>query len=100
IMHYLNERKDAQRKWREAAIYKILRNPIYYGCFSYYDIEIENHSPAIISKELFHRASKKRANSEGKETSIFLIEKGCILNAIVFLLTQVVAQEQGEYTIT
>ena len=76
IMQYLNERKDAQRKWREAAIYKILRNPIYYGCFSYYDIEIENHSPAIISKELFHRASKKRANSARKRNIYLFDRKG------------------------
>lgn len=76
IMHYLNEKKGNNRIWREAALYKILRNPIYYGCFSYYDVEIENHSPAIITKELFHRASRKRNNSARKKNIYLFDRKG------------------------
>lgn len=75
-MHYLNEKKGNKRIWREAALYKILRNPIYYGCFSYYDVEIENHSPAIITKELFHLASKKRNNTARKKNIYLFDRKG------------------------
>lgn len=77
IMKYLNEGFDQKRKWREQAIYKILRNPIYYGCFAYYGVEIENHSPAIVSKDIFIIANKVGRKGVAK-TNVYLFDRKCI----------------------
>ena len=44
-------------KWDEDIVSKMIRNPIYYGCFKADWICIENQQPAFVSKELAEKAN-------------------------------------------
>ena len=64
LVQYLKANYKDVIYWHQMAIWRIVRNNIYYGCFSFRNYQIENHSPAIITKELFDEAqfaiSKRR----------------------------------------
>lgn len=59
LLNDLRRNKVKGRIWGEATLWRLLRNHIYYGTFKWRDYEIENHSPAIISKELFDLVQKQ-----------------------------------------
>lgn len=53
----LDKERAGGMRWDESAIVKIIRNPIYWGCFSskwYYQ---ENHQPAYVTRELAELAN-------------------------------------------
>lgn len=52
----LSEKKQG-KSFTEPVIRKIRSNKIYYGAFELYDVILDNHSPAIISKDLFDRVN-------------------------------------------
>lgn len=60
----LNGEKAAGRSWNETMISKILDNKIYYGTFSRFGEEYENHTVPIIDKELYELAHDRL---EGKK---------------------------------
>ncbi|MDD6258987.1 MAG: recombinase family protein [Erysipelotrichaceae bacterium] len=53
----MQKEKTGGRIWASDSVYKLIENPIYYGKLEYRGIIIENHSPAIISKELWEAAN-------------------------------------------
>lgn len=55
----LNQNHTCNIAWTENRIYKIIYNPIYYGMLERGELHIENHSPAIVSKELWEQANKQ-----------------------------------------
>lgn len=44
--------------------YRILKNKIYYGCFAYFGVELEDHSPAINDKVLWEQQTLKSNNQK------------------------------------
>ena len=60
----LNGEKAAGRSWNETVISKILDNKIYYGTFSRFGQEYDNHTVPIIDKELYELAHDRL---EGKK---------------------------------
>ena len=64
VVQYLKANYKDVKHWHQMAVWRIIRNHIYYGCFSFRNYQIENHSPAIITEELFDDAqfaiSKRR----------------------------------------
>lgn len=50
----------------ESLVRKLKRNKIYYGCFELYGFSFENHSPAIISKDLFDKVNSSQRFSISK----------------------------------
>lgn len=59
LQNDFRKRKVKGRVWGEATLWRILRNHIYYGTFKWRDYEIVDHSPSIITKELFDLAQKQ-----------------------------------------
>lgn len=55
----LNQTGAGNVKWTVDRIYKTIRNPIYYGTLEYKSLHIENHSPAIISEDLWNKANSQ-----------------------------------------
>lgn len=53
----LNQSNAGGIKWSVDRIYKIIKNPLYYGMLEYKGLRIENHTPAIVSKELWDKAN-------------------------------------------
>lgn len=59
LQNKLRKNSIKGRVWGEATLWRILRNHIYYGTFKWRDYEIADHSPAIISKELFFKVQEQ-----------------------------------------
>lgn len=55
----LNQSNAGNTKWTVEKIYKTIRNPLYYGMLEYKELRIENHTPAIVSKDLWDRANSQ-----------------------------------------
>lgn len=55
-----NKDKVMDKHWTDNSIQAIFNNPIYYGTFRFHDLEIENHTIPIISKELYIAAHKSQ----------------------------------------
>lgn len=71
VLEYLNQTLPPSRGaelWSFQTLYQILKNRVYAGEYSYGKGEIikEDFYPAIISKELFERAQRKRSENWGK----------------------------------
>lgn len=60
IAKLFNKEKVMGKYWTDFAVRRIFNNPIYYGAFRFRDIYIENHTEAIISKELYMAAHKSQ----------------------------------------
>lgn len=58
IAKLFNKDKVMGLYWTDVAVRRIFNNPIYCGTFQFRDICIENHTEAIISKELYEAAHK------------------------------------------
>ena len=56
---YLNQKNVCEGGWTANKIYKIIHNPIYYGTLNFGNLHLENHSPAIVDKELWDQANSK-----------------------------------------
>lgn len=55
----LSQDNICDNNWNENKIYKIIHDPIYYGLLERGTIHIENHTPAIVSKELWEMANSQ-----------------------------------------
>ncbi len=58
IAKLFNKKKVMDKHWTDVDVRVIFNNPIYYGTFQIQDLEIENHTIPIISKELYMAAHK------------------------------------------
>ncbi len=64
VLNKKGVKAEGWTRWTEKVIKNILKNEIYYGTFKNSRIELENHSPAIITKEQFQNVGnilKKRS---------------------------------------
>lgn len=57
VRHMEKEYNSIGVKWSERKLRKIVKNKLYIGTFENKRISIENHSPAIISKEIWEMAN-------------------------------------------
>ena len=56
----LNKEKVLSRRWNDEKINSILENKIYYGTFERFGVEYPNHTPSIITKDLYDDANAFR----------------------------------------
>ena len=63
----LRAEKILGKKWTDTAVIQLVQNKVYYGTLQSRRGELEGHSPAIISKELWDKANKKIANKGYKQ---------------------------------
>lgn len=75
IINYTNFK--IKIKMTEDRLYRILKNKIYYGCFAYFGVELEDHSPAINDKVLWERANLNKQRSKVLKQHIFYTEVLC-----------------------
>ncbi len=68
----LSKNRNFNLKWSNTSLYRMIRNEIYIGTFVYGGFRIENHSPAIIEKEIYHEANRLiRKYEESQNKYIF-----------------------------
>lgn len=72
ILTTLISENTLNRKWTENMVYSTIKNKIYYGTFEKFGITIENHSPAIITKEQWERANQMKYR---KNKNTYLLDK-------------------------
>lgn len=84
MVKYLNKNNILKRKWNEKSLFKLLDNEIYYGKFVQEWYVQENHSPAIISKELWedvqvviHHKKKETINFYLFKRVVYCKDCGC-----------------------
>ena len=84
IAKELREKKIMDRKWTDATVMAMVRNRAYYGTFEWHGEMYDNHTPAIVSKELWERANENAACREFHKNSYLFKDKvrcdscGCI----------------------
>ncbi|MDE8127537.1 recombinase family protein [Erysipelothrix rhusiopathiae] len=71
---YSNERYN----WTQDRIRNIFNNPIYYGKYQNKRIEIENHSPAIVSKYIHDLANRKMRERRYKTKNSYKYNGKCV----------------------
>lgn len=60
LVVHLRDKFNTGRNWHESMIHRIIKKPIYYGSFEYFGLKIEDHSPAIITKEVFDKVNSRK----------------------------------------
>ena len=61
----LNKEKTLSKRWDEKKIQSIIGNKIYYGTFERFGVEYPDHTPPIISKELYDQANQAFKSNTG-----------------------------------
>ena len=61
----LNKEKTLSKRWDEKKIQSIIGNKIYYGTFERFGVEYPDHTPPIISKELYDQANQTFKSNTG-----------------------------------
>lgn len=81
VLKVLKRDKACNYKWGKVNVSNILRNPIYYGhLITKKGLDIENHSPGIVTKELWEEANRKLdvASREKKYGYLFKGKCWCV----------------------
>ena len=58
----LREQQILDKKWTDTAVVQLIQNKVYYGSFQSRKGELTDHSPVIVTKELWDRANEKIGN--------------------------------------
>ena len=74
----LNKEKVLSRKWNDGKINNILENKIYYGTFERFGIEYPNHTPPIITKDLYDDANAFKMHMSTKAARNQYLYKGIV----------------------
>ena len=71
-----------EKKWSVNSVYRILNNSIYYGTFQAMGEVFPDHSPAIVSKELYDAAQERiQRGSKGITKHKYLFKNYCFCSA-------------------
>ena len=74
----LNKEKTLSKRWDEKKVQGIIGNKIYYGTFERFGVEYPNHTPPIVSKELYDQANQAFKSNTGHVRHKYLY-KGLVI---------------------
>lgn len=64
-------------KWQDSKIYALIRNKLYKGTYTVQNVELDNHSPAIVSEELWQKANDSLLSEKRKTKHCYLYKEMC-----------------------
>lgn len=75
VKHMENEYPICGVKWSEKKLRKIIKNKLYMGTFENKRVSIENHTPAIVTSEIWNQANNMVAGRSRKAKFEYIFKK-------------------------